>query len=201
MPRGKLLTGEEKGQIDLLRGQGQSQRQLAKAIGGRSKTAIFNYLHPKCSLKKSHKGRKRKLSALDERLVVRLASNKSISCRKIAEECQLKVSKSTIRRVLMRCSYLRYSRMHKKPTPTRKNIEARFQFSHDYIQWAEEWKKLLWSDEKKFNLDGPDRWNYYWHDLRKEPIGLPKLPKGRGVMVWGDSDPWERPKLSSVKAV
>ncbi|KAK2579992.1 hypothetical protein KPH14_012298 [Odynerus spinipes] len=39
--------------------------------------------------------------------------------------------------------------------------------------------------KKKFNLDGPDGFNYYWHDLRKERRVMSRRAQGSGsVMIW-----------------
>ena len=46
--------------------------------------------------------------------------------------------------------------------------------------------KVIFSDENKWNLDGPDGYNYYWRDLRKSPIHFSKRNfKGGSLMVWG----------------
>ncbi|XP_065650344.1 uncharacterized protein LOC136078499 [Hydra vulgaris] len=53
-------------------------------------------------------------------------------------------------------------------------------------QIREEWHQVLFSDEKKFNLDGPHGYQYYWHDLRKEKETRMNRNFGGGtVMVWG----------------
>ncbi|GBO36854.1 hypothetical protein AVEN_164640-1 [Araneus ventricosus] len=44
---------------------------------------------------------------------------------------------------------------------------------------------VLFSDEEKYNLDGPDGNIKYWHDLRKEPRSFFSRQSGGGfVMVW-----------------
>ena len=54
------------------------------------------------------------------------------------------------------------------------------------MSWTLQWQKIIFSDEKRWNLDGPDGRQYYWHDLRKEPLVLSKPTFGGGsVMVWG----------------
>jgi len=60
------------------------------------------------------------------------------------------------------------------------------------MTWSEEWRRIIFSDEKKFNLDGPDGFTYYFHDLRKEEKILSRRQQGVGsVMVWA-SFGWNR---------
>ena len=48
----------------------------------------------------------------------------------------------------------------------------------------EKWETVVFSDEKKFNLDGPDGSQSYWDDLRKEKqLFSKRLFGGGSVMV------------------
>ncbi|KKO73530.1 transposable element tc3 transposase, partial [Vairimorpha ceranae] len=61
----------------------------------------------------------------------------------------------------------------------------RFDFALDKILWTRQWHKVIFSDEKKFNLDGPDGFKYYWHHVNKEEISYSKrIQDGGGIMVW-----------------
>jgi len=59
--------------------------------------------------------------------------------------------------------------------------------------------QVIWSDEKKWNLDGPDGSKSYWHDLRKEPLYFSKRNFGGGsVMLWGAFSSYGKLQLAFV---
>lgn len=78
----------------------------------------------------------------------------------------------------------------KKPLINKKNKKARLQFAKDYQNWTvEDWKKVAFSDESKFNLFGSDSRQHVWrpigtrNDVRYQ---IPTVKHGGGsVMVWG----------------
>lgn len=37
------------------------------------------------------------------------------------------------------------------------------------MSWDKKRKQVIFSDEKKIILGGPDDFKHYWYDLRKEP--------------------------------
>ncbi|GBN02738.1 hypothetical protein AVEN_50972-1 [Araneus ventricosus] len=53
------------------------------------------------------------------------------------------------------------------------------------MSYGDKWMALLFSDGKKWNLDGPDGNVKYCHDLRREPRKFFSSQSGGGsVMVW-----------------
>ncbi len=108
-----------------------------------------------------------------------------MSASQIKHELQLPASTRTIQRVLKQCPTLIYKKFKSRPKLTAAHKLARLVFAENSIKSPVDWSKIVWSDEKKFNLDGPDGIRYYWHDLRKEPKTLSKRRFGGGsLMIW-----------------
>ncbi|KAF0702384.1 hypothetical protein AaE_015969 [Aphanomyces astaci] len=58
----------------------------------------------------------------------------------------------------------------------------------------------MFSDEKKFNLDGPDGCHYYWHNLREDVETYSKRVAGGGsVMVWGGMSFYNKTELAFLE--
>lgn len=118
---------------------------------------------------KSRTGRLKKTTKRQDREIFRLASSQNLSVRSISREVTIPVSKSTVHRRLQVSKLLAYRKMLRSPNLTKRHKDARVQWARKHMNWTDEWLSVLFSDEKKFNLDGPDGWAYYWHDILKEP--------------------------------
>ena len=108
--------------------------------------------------------------------------------REFTQSHHISCSYATVKRRL-RQNNLFGHRPVKKPFVSAKNRRARLKFAKEHLNWtANQWSKVLWSDESKFNMFGSDGIKYV-----RRPIGLrndvkyqvPTVKHGGGsVMVW-----------------
>lgn len=187
MGRGKPLNEAEKAKIATLKDyMNLSNRQIAKEIN-RGRDVVGNFLKNRENYGKNYKtGRPKLMSEAENRRLIRSVANSFKSAGQLKTENQFPVGKRRIQQILSGCGKLKYKKMMRKPKLSPANIEARKKFALDHIHWTDRWQKIIFSDEKKFNLDGPDGFAYYWHDLRTEPKIFSQRQSGGGsVMVWG----------------
>lgn len=61
----------------------------------------------------------------------------------------------------------------------------RVTFANAQVNWTEDhWRRVVFQDERKFNLDGPDGFSYYFHDLRNYERTLSQRPRGNSVYIY-----------------
>ncbi|OXA46448.1 Transposable element Tc3 transposase [Folsomia candida] len=170
MPTGKPLSEYQLGQIDLLREQGASQSRISQFLGC-SQSAISNYVNSKThqALQISSIDRPSILTSRDERKIGKLAATGQYSIREIQRELPFNFSKDTIHRSLTNNTDLEWRKKLTQPPLTQRHKDARLDFARTHMSWDKEWRKVIFTDEKKFNLDGPDGYSHYWHHLKKEP--------------------------------
>eukprot|EP00644_Phytophthora_capsici_P018713 jgi/Phyca11/132462/e_gw1.168.7.1 len=179
------LTDEERGRIRGLQEGGLSVRAIARKVK-RSRDAVQRALAP--SRRKRRKpGRKNVVSERLARILLRKASSGDYSAEQLKVECKCKCSARTIRRLLSGVDWLIYTKMESTLPLTAAHKEHRLNWSKTMVVTPQEvWQRIVFSDEKKFNLDGPDGLRNYWRDVRRDPRTTVRRQNGGGsVMVWG----------------
>lgn len=186
MPRGLHLSDIEKGKILAFRSCRLSSRDIARKMN-RSNTVVHNFLkNPSNYGNQKHSGRPESLSPRQKRLITSLACAKKLTSNEIHRNLSLPCSNRTIRNVLEKNPKVRYAKMMSRPPLSKRHKELRVDFAKKYISMGAEWENIVFSDEKKFNLDGPDGYRYFWYDIRQNKDIYSKRQFGGGsVMVLG----------------
>ena len=168
MGRGKRLTNEELAVFKAYKDTGLSNREIAKKIK-RSPKVVNNYFKIGVNYG-AYKGSDgiRKIDNRTKRVIVRRAAAQHMTASLIRADLQLPVSGQRVRQILHEDPNTVWKKRKPKPKLTARHKEVRLQFVKEHMSWQEEWHQVLFSDEKKFNLDGPDGYQYYWHNLRNE---------------------------------
>ncbi|KHJ78121.1 hypothetical protein OESDEN_22259 [Oesophagostomum dentatum] len=184
MPLAPCFSEVEKAKIEALHAAGLGYDRIAKEVN-RTKSGVRHYLKRVTQPHQEKKmGRPTKISERKKRLLLRLASNSSKSLKALAAEVNLDVSKSTVSRVLASSANIVRASMKRGPRMTMTHMQKRLDFPR--TETTRDWTKVIFSDEKKWNLNGPDGNHFYWHDLRKDPQYLSRRNFGGGsVMTWG----------------
>lgn len=164
---------------------------------GISKTAVFQALkhvkeygtfHNKIRARKQRKTTKK----LDRRIGRLSGSDRFRTAvdihAEISPNLEVPISVHTVRRRL--CEFGLNGRIaRKKPYVSEKNRKARLAFAKAHIDWTpEQWSKVIFTDESKFNRMGSDGRTYIRRRIGEEfdQKCIKPTVKGRGgsVMVW-----------------
>ena len=179
-----LLTIEKKRIRELAAEKNHSYRQIADKVGV-SLSSVYRTL--KSSPKRSNvkKGPKGKLSERDRRALTRLMVKIPTSSASLAVKIlNFRCSPQTVRRALIRNEFANVT-LKKEKGISKKNQEKRLTFARDHATWIDEWMSVVFSDEKKWNLTGPDGLKRVWMNRRRN-INIAEISKSnKSIMVWG----------------
>jgi transposase len=140
MPAASRFSPEERGKIIAYRDSGLSYRQISAKVG-RCASSICTFLkNPGAYGKQKTSGRPSKVSPRDKHRIIKTASNSTKTCAQIKAECDLQVSKETIRRVLKKSLVIVSAKM--KPAPHLKPIHKQRRLDFARENMATEWNKV-----------------------------------------------------------
>lgn len=186
MTKGSEFTPIERGKIIGLREAGWTYAAIGKHLG-RSESGVTKFWKNRETYGKAKRsGRPRKVCERTRRRIILEAKKGGQSSSAVKAALDIDVSPRTVRRVLQQTPHMGYTKRNRTPMLKASHKLARRKWARSMIKARTDWNRIIFSDEKKFNLDGPDGLQYYWHDLRCEKETYFSRQNGGGsVMVWG----------------
>jgi len=182
MPLKGRLTDSEKQRIIAGLAEGLSVLDLAKELG-RDRRTVESYVKSPNIKERKDKGKRRKISLRDKRQIhrqlIREPNGTSASIFQKAGAAQM--SRAT------RCSVLNEIAKNIKPISRPPLNETHKQKRLDWAQMylKTNFEDVLFTDESRATLDGPDGWAKVWNPTGAEtPHRIRRQQGGGGVMFW-----------------
>ena len=149
--------------IDLKK-EGKSYGSIGMILG-LTRYAVRNLVTYKYVVHKKKRGNRRKISKADSlsirREIARIMSKQEkVNSPKIKKNCGLAVSTRTVQRHL-KIANMKYKRSYHEILLSKKHKEERTKMITEWISSNHIWENTIFSDEKRFTLDGPDCWMTY----------------------------------------
>ena len=137
---------------------------------------------------KSKRGPKKIISnkenSLIRREVNRLKQQKEkVTSTKVLRNLNISCSPKTIQRELRTMNFI-YKKNKKKIVLSFAHKEKRIKKAKEWLTNSHPWSKTIFTDEKKFNLDGPDSWCSWMQENEESDRNMRQMGGG-SVMVWG----------------
>lgn len=181
-------------QILSLAAEGQSTRNIASQLHVSHMTVSRLRKTSFPTTPKPPGGRPQCLTSSEKRLAVRyVTTGRASTAPKIAtllsQATNKAISDDTIRRVLKDAG-LKAKKKQKKPRLLLRHRQERLEFARKYQHWtAEDWRRVVWSDETKINRFGSDGVNWMWMKTSgsiENAAVHPTVKFGGGsLMFWG----------------
>ena len=197
MPPKSQLSDVEKGMIRAWNEEGVSNREIARRLGVCEGTIRYNLRKQRETgsmdpLPKS--GRRRATTAREDRHLVQTCRRNRFLCAPelamdLARTSGVEVHRSTVSRRLAEAGlHGRVARHKPRLTPLHK--QRRLVWARQHLTWtAEDWSRVLWSDESRFQLYQSDGRVYVRRTVGEEYSENCVVPSvkhgGSGIMVWG----------------
>lgn len=135
------------------------------------------------------RGPKPKTNRRDESRIRRAVASieerqERVTASKVQEKCDLQqLSTRTIRRKLSSMG-LSYGKAKKRIVLTTKQKDDRLEFARKGLTGCTNWTKTIFTDEKRFNADGPDSW-CSWMRKDSRIVRNRRQQGGPSIQVWG----------------
>jgi transposase len=192
------MTQEQKRvQVMTLKKEGLFNKEISQKIGlsVRGIQKIMKTVNRTNSCKdKPRSGRPQKLNDRNKRLIKNILKKKEATTattisKVLKTSHNIDVSRFTVARVLKSFGFACRIKK-KKPKLTQKHKKDRLAWTKKHETWtADEWRRVIWSDESKFNLCNSDGKEFHWTDrpceITEDAVTPTMKFGGGGVMVWG----------------